>query len=86
MTEVWDDRLISTRSLRVSPVQIVFPGKLTVSPAPWTTGRVIKYVLLIGTAVGGVVAAGSSLIAQYVRAPSMAGCCPPAKARRNCLC
>ena len=34
MAEVWDDRLISTRSLRVSPVQIVYPAKLTVSPAP----------------------------------------------------
>jgi hypothetical protein len=69
MTEVWDDRLISTRSLRVSPVQIVFPGKFTVSPAPWTTGRIIKYVSLIGMAVGIALAGGMTLIAQYVRAP-----------------
>jgi hypothetical protein len=69
MTEVWDDRLISTRSLRVSPVQIVFPGKFTVSPAPWTTGRIIKYVSLIGMTVGIAFAAGMTLIAQYVRAP-----------------
>jgi hypothetical protein len=69
MAEVWDDRLISTRSLRVSPVQIVFPGKFTVSPAPWTTGRIIKYVSLIGMAVGIALAAGTTLIARYVRSP-----------------
>jgi hypothetical protein len=69
MAEVWDDRLISTRSLRVSPVQIVFPGKFTVSPAPWTTGRIIKYVSLIGMAVGIALAAGMTLIARYVRSP-----------------
>lgn len=69
MTEVWDDRLISTRSLRVSPVQIVFPGRLMVSPAPWTTGRIIKYISLIGMAVGVAFGAGMALLAQYVRAP-----------------
>jgi hypothetical protein len=69
MAEVWDDRLISTRSLRVSPVQIVYPGKLTVSPAPWTTGRIIKYVSLLGTALGVAFAAGMVLLSHYVRTP-----------------
>jgi hypothetical protein len=69
MAEVWDARLISTRSLRVSPVQIVFPGRLTVSSAPWTTGRIIKYVSLMGLAVGVALGAGMGLIAQYVRPP-----------------
>jgi hypothetical protein len=69
MTEVWDDRLISTRSLRVSPVQIVFPGRLTVSPVPWTTARIIKYVSLMGVLVGVAFGAGMVLIAQYVRTP-----------------
>jgi von Willebrand factor type A domain len=69
MAEVWDDRLISTRSLRVNPVQIVYPGKLTVSPAPWTAGRIIKYVSVVGMALGIAVAAGMALIGQYVRTP-----------------
>lgn len=69
MTEVWDDRLISTRSLRVSPVQIVFPGKLTVSPAPWTPGRILTYVSLLGLAAGIVVVSGMALMAHYGRSP-----------------
>jgi hypothetical protein len=69
MTEVWDDRLISTRSLRTSPVQIVFPGKLIVSPVPWTTGRIVKYVSLTGMAIFVAFGAGMAFIAQYVRSP-----------------
>jgi von Willebrand factor type A domain len=69
MAEVWDDRLISTRSLRASPVQIVYPGKLTVASAPWTTGRIVKYVSLVGMALGVACAAGMALIAHYVRTP-----------------
>jgi hypothetical protein len=69
MTEVWDDRLISTRSLRISPVHIVFPGKLTVSPAPWTPGRIITYVSLLGLALGLVGGGGMAVIARYIRAP-----------------
>ena len=69
MAEVWDDRLISTRSVRVSPVQIVYPGKLTVSPVPWSPGRIIMYVSLVGTALGVVCAAGMAFIGQYVRSP-----------------
>jgi hypothetical protein len=69
MAEVWDDRLISTRSLRASPVQIVYPGKLTVLPAPWTTGRVIKYVSVVAMALGAAFAAGMAFIGQYVRSP-----------------
>jgi hypothetical protein len=69
MAEVWDDRLISTRSLRVSPVQIVFPGKLTVSPVPWTTGRIIKYVSLVGMVLGVALAVGMTFIGHYVRTP-----------------
>lgn len=67
--EVWDDRLVSTRSWRVSPVQIVFPGRLTVSPMPWTAGRILKYAGLGGGAVGFAVAAGMAVIARFVRAP-----------------
>jgi hypothetical protein len=69
MTEVWDDRLISTRSLRASPVQIVFPGKLTVSPAPWTTSRIVKYVSLAALALGVALAGGMILLGRYVRSP-----------------
>jgi hypothetical protein len=69
MAEVWDERLISTRSVRVSPVQIVYPGKLTVSSAPWTLGRIIMYGSLVGTALGVVFAAGMAFIGQYVRRP-----------------
>jgi hypothetical protein len=69
MTEVWDDRLISTRSLRASPVQIVFPGKLTVSPAPWTTSRIIKYASLIVLALGVALVGGMMLLGRYVRSP-----------------
>ncbi|HEX9867371.1 MAG TPA: vWA domain-containing protein [Candidatus Tectomicrobia bacterium] len=69
MAEVWDDRLISTRSVRVSPVQMIYPGKLTVFPAPWSPGRIIMYVSLVGTALGVVVAAGMAFIGQYVRSP-----------------
>jgi von Willebrand factor type A domain len=69
MAEVWDDRLISTRSARVSPVQIVYPGKLTVSPVPWSPGRIIMYVSLVGTALGVVCAVGMAFIGQYVRSP-----------------
>jgi hypothetical protein len=69
MAEVWDDRLISTRSLRASAVQIVYPGKLTVLPAPWTTGRIVKYISLVAMALGVAVAAGMAVIGQYVRSP-----------------
>jgi hypothetical protein len=69
MEEVWDDRLISTRSVRASPVQIVYSGKLTVSPAPWSPGRIMMYVSLVGTALGVVCAAGMAFIGQYVRSP-----------------
>ncbi|HXH12867.1 MAG TPA: VWA domain-containing protein [Alphaproteobacteria bacterium] len=69
MAEVWDDRLVSTRSLRVNPVQIVFPGQLQVSPLPWTMGRIVKYVALGGSAIGLAVAAGLAVIAQFVRVP-----------------
>jgi hypothetical protein len=69
MAEVWDDRLISTRSLRANPVQIVFPGTLTVSRAPWTPGRILTYVALVGIALGVVFGAGMALIAHYVRTP-----------------
>jgi hypothetical protein len=69
MSEVWDDRLVSTRSLRMNPVQIVFPGKLIVSPAPWTQGRIIKYVTLAGVLLAMAVGFGMVGIAQYVRTP-----------------
>jgi von Willebrand factor type A domain len=69
MTEVWDDRLISTRSMRANPVQIVFPGKLTVSPLPWTSSRILTYVSLVGIALAVAFGAGMALIAQYVRTP-----------------
>jgi von Willebrand factor type A domain len=69
MAEVWDDRLISTRSLRVSPVQIVYPGKLTVSPALWTPAHIMMYVSLVGTALGVAFAVGMAFIGQYVRSP-----------------
>lgn len=67
--EVWNDRLISTRSVRESPEQIVYPGKLTVSPVPWSPGRIIMYASLAGTALGVVFAAGMAVIGQYVRSP-----------------
>jgi hypothetical protein len=69
MAEVWDDRLISTKSLRVNPMQIVYSAKLTVSSMPWTTGRVIKYVSLGGMALGMACAAGLAFIGHYVRPP-----------------
>jgi hypothetical protein len=69
MAEVWDDRLISTKSLRVNPVQIVYPAKLTVLPTPWTAGRIIKYVSLAGVALGMACAAGMAFIGHYVRSP-----------------
>ena len=69
MAEVWDDRLISTRSVRVNPVQIVFPGKLLVSSAPWTPGRLIKYLSLGGVALGIAISAGMAGIAHFVRTP-----------------
>jgi hypothetical protein len=69
MAEVWDDRLISTKSLRVNPVQIVYPTKLTVEPMPWTTGRIIKYISLVGMALGMACAAGMAFIGHYVRTP-----------------
>jgi hypothetical protein len=69
MAEVWDDRLISTRSLRVNPVQIVYPAQLTVAPAPWTLGRIITYVSVMGMALGVAGAAGMAFIGHYVRAP-----------------
>jgi hypothetical protein len=69
VAEVWDDRLVSTRSVRVTPVQIVFPGQLIVSPVPWTTGRLLTYLLLGGSAIGVAGAAGLAFIAQFVRAP-----------------
>jgi hypothetical protein len=69
MTEVWDDRLISTKSLRMNPVQILYPAKLTVSPTPWTAGRVITYVSLVGMALAVAGAAGMAFIGHYVRTP-----------------
>jgi von Willebrand factor type A domain len=69
MAEVWDDRLISTKSLRVHPVQIVYPTKLTVTPTPWTAGRIIKYISLVGMALGMACAAGMAFIGHYVRTP-----------------
>jgi hypothetical protein len=69
MAEVWDDRLISTKSLRVNPVQIVYPTTLTVVPTPWTMSRVIKYVSLLGIALGMACAAGMAFIGHYVRTP-----------------
>ena len=69
MAEVWDDRLISTKSLRVNPVQIIYPTTLTVVPTPWTTSRVIKYVSLVGIALGMACAAGMAFIGHYVRTP-----------------
>jgi hypothetical protein len=69
IAEVWDDRLISTKSLRVNPVQIIYPAKLTVSPTPWTGGRIIKYVVLVGMALGVAGAAGMAFIGHYVRTP-----------------
>jgi hypothetical protein len=69
MAEVWDDRLISTRSLRVNPVQIVYPAQLTVAPVPWTLGRIITYVSVMGMALGVAGAAGMAFIGHYVRAP-----------------
>jgi hypothetical protein len=53
----------------MNPVQIVFPGQLTVSPAPWTTGRIFTYVVLGGSAIGFALAAGMAVIAQFIRAP-----------------
>jgi von Willebrand factor type A domain len=72
MAEVWDDRLISTKSLRMNPVQIVYPVTLTVSPTPWTTGRIVKYVSMGGMALGMVCAAVMAFIGHYVR-PSLRG-------------
>jgi hypothetical protein len=69
MTEVWDDRLISTKSLRVNPVQIVYPANLTVSPRPWTTGRIIMSISLVGMALGVACAAGMAFIGHYVQTP-----------------
>jgi hypothetical protein len=69
IAEVWDDRLISTKSLRVNPVQIVYPTKLTVAPMPWTTSRIIKYISLVGMALGMACAAGMAFIGHYVRIP-----------------
>jgi hypothetical protein len=69
VTEVWDDRLISTRSLRVNPVQIVFPGKLTVSSAPWTSRRILKYITLGGVLLGLAAGVGMVITAHFVRTP-----------------
>jgi hypothetical protein len=69
MAEVWDDRVINTKSLRVNPVQIMYPTTLTVSPMPWTIGRVIQYVSLLAMAVGMACAAGMAFIGHYVRTP-----------------
>jgi hypothetical protein len=69
MAEVWDDRLISTQSVRVNPVQIVYPVKLTVSPTPWTTGRMIKAVSAVGMALGIACAAVMAFIGHYIRTP-----------------
>jgi von Willebrand factor type A domain len=67
--EVWDDRLISTKSLRMNPVQIVYPGKLIVAPTPWTTGRISKYVVVMGMALSMACAGGMAFIGHYVRTP-----------------
>jgi hypothetical protein len=69
MTEVWDDRLISTKSWRANPVQILYPAQLTVSPTPWTTGRIIMSVSLVGMALAMTCAAGMAFIGHYVRTP-----------------
>jgi hypothetical protein len=69
MTEVWDDRLISTKSWRMNPVQIVYPAKLTVSSMPWTAARIIKYVSVVGMALAVTCAAGMAFIGHCVRAP-----------------
>jgi hypothetical protein len=69
MAEVWDDRLVSTKSLRVNPVQIVYPTQLTVAPTPWTVGRIFKYISMVGMALGMGFAAGLAFIGHYVRAP-----------------
>jgi hypothetical protein len=69
VAEVWDERLISTKSLRVNPVQIVYPATLTVSPRPWTTGRIAMSVSLVGMALGMAGAAGMAFIGHYVRTP-----------------
>jgi hypothetical protein len=69
MAEVWDDRLISTKSLRVNPVQIVYPTTLTVAPTPWTMGHIIKHMSLAGMVLAIACAAGMALIGHYVRTP-----------------
>jgi von Willebrand factor type A domain len=67
--EVWDDRLISTKSLRVNPVQIVYPTTLTVAPTPWTAGRIIKYISVVGIALTIACVAGMAFIGHFVRTP-----------------
>jgi len=67
--EVWDERVISTRSLRTSPMQIVFPGELTVSPIPWTPGRLGKYLAAGVLAMASTIAAGMALLGNFVRTP-----------------
>jgi len=47
----------------------VFPGKLTVSPLPWTMGRILKYVAFGGVMLGIAVGVGMVVIAQYARTP-----------------
>jgi hypothetical protein len=69
MAEVWDDRLISTRSWRVHPIQIVFRGSMTVAPTPWTPGRILTYVGLGGGGLALVTMAGMAAIAQLARTP-----------------
>jgi hypothetical protein len=69
LAEVWDDRLISTKSVRVNPIEIVYPAQLSVLPEPWTTGRLLKYVSLVGMLAGAACAAGTAFIGHYVRTP-----------------
>ncbi len=67
--EVWDDRVISTRSMRTNPVQIVFPGRLTVQPAPWTPRRIFTYVSLGGLALAVAIGASMAGLAHFARTP-----------------
>jgi hypothetical protein len=68
-TEVWDERVISTRNLRASPVQIMFSTALTALPTPWTPGRLVKYVSLGAMIAAVAIALGMVFIAHVVRTP-----------------
>jgi len=66
---VWDERIISTSSLRTSPVQIVFPGHLSVYPAPWTPRRIIMYAALGVVALTLMGSSGMAVTAHFLRTP-----------------